>query len=43
MWKQDRAPRRTDLSPGPNPDCPAEAQALGGRNDVVRIREAVRP
>jgi hypothetical protein len=43
MWKQDRTARRTDLSPSPNPDCPAEAQAIGGGDDVVPIREAVRP
>ncbi len=43
MWKQDRTARRSDLSPGPNTDRPADAQAAGGCDDVVPIREALRP
>jgi hypothetical protein len=43
MWKQDRTARRTDLSPGPNTDRPAKAHATDGSDDVVPIREAVRP
>jgi hypothetical protein len=43
MWKQDRTARRTDLSPGPHTDHPAEAHATDGSDDVEPIREAFRP
>jgi hypothetical protein len=43
MEKQDRGARRTDTSPTTDVGDPAEPQSAGGSDDVVPIREAVRP
>jgi hypothetical protein len=43
MWNQDRRARRTDTSPSSHPGDPAEPPAASGFDDVVPIRETVRP
>jgi hypothetical protein len=43
MWNQDRRARCTGTSPSTDWGDPAEPRAAGGIDDVVPIREAVRP
>jgi hypothetical protein len=43
MWNQDRRARRTDASLSTNWGEPAEPRATSDTDDVVPIREAVRP
>src|SRR4051794_41745374 len=43
MWNQDRRARRIDTSPGTDWGDPAEPRAVSGSDDVVPIRETVRP
>ena len=43
MWNQDRRARRTDTFPSTHPGDPAEAPAANDIDDVVPIRETVRP
>lgn len=43
MWNQDRRARRTDTFPSTDPGDPAEAPAANDIDDVVPIRETVRP
>jgi hypothetical protein len=43
MWNQERRARRTGTSLSTDSGDPAGPQAAGGSDDVVPIREAVRP
>src|SRR3954466_7181102 len=43
MWDQDRRGRRTDTSPRPDRGDPVEHRATIGSDDIVPLREAVRP
>jgi hypothetical protein len=43
MWNQDRRGCRTDTSPRADRGGPAEPRAASDSDDVVPIREAVRP
>ncbi|MCU1613646.1 MAG: hypothetical protein JWO98_1186 [Frankiales bacterium] len=43
MWKQDRRARRTDTFPSPDRGDPAEPRATSDSDDIVPIREAMRP
>jgi hypothetical protein len=43
MWNQDRRARRTDTSLSTDRGDTAEPQATSDTDDVVPIREAVRP
>jgi hypothetical protein len=43
MWNQDRGAGRTGTSPSTEPGDAAEPRAADGSDEVVPIREAVRP
>src|SRR3954463_5486790 len=43
MWKQDQTARRTDTPRNTEPGNSAKSPAASGSDDVVPIREAVRP
>ena len=43
MWNQDPRGRRTDTSLSTDPGYPAEPRATSDSDDVVPIRESVRP